>query len=85
MPTHAYELFPVVVLIGTLYVLAHLAEQLGVHRDARLGPFAAPRRRSRWRRSAWRSWSLTFVIGEWVAPWSEEQAQKVQAARDELA
>ena len=25
MPTHAYELFPVVVLIGTLYVLAHLA------------------------------------------------------------
>jgi lipopolysaccharide export system permease protein len=25
MPAHAYELFPVVVLIGTLYVLAHLA------------------------------------------------------------
>jgi len=25
VPAHAYELFPVVVLIGTLYVLAHLA------------------------------------------------------------
>src|SRR5262252_2444224 len=24
-PAHAYELFPIVVLIGTLYVLAHLA------------------------------------------------------------
>ncbi|HYT48382.1 MAG TPA: LptF/LptG family permease, partial [Burkholderiales bacterium] len=24
IPAHAYELFPVVVLIGTLYVLAHL-------------------------------------------------------------
>src|SRR5690606_21820056 len=25
LPTHAYELFPIVVLIGTLYVLSHLA------------------------------------------------------------
>jgi lipopolysaccharide export system permease protein len=77
MPTHAYELFPVVVLIGTLYVLAHLASnsEYTVMRASGLSP----------RRAALALGKiglafvvLTFVIGEWVAPWSEEQAQKVK-------
>src|SRR5687768_2438389 len=77
MPTHAYELFPVVVLIGTLYVLAHLASnsEYTVMRASGLSP----------RRAAvilakigLAFVVLTFVIGEWVAPWSEEQAQKVK-------
>jgi lipopolysaccharide export system permease protein len=76
-PTHAYELFPVVVLIGTLYVLAHLASnsEYTVMRASGLSP----------RRAALVLGKiglafvvLTFVIGEWVAPWAEEQAQKVK-------
>jgi lipopolysaccharide export system permease protein len=77
MPTHAYELFPVVVLIGTLYVMAHLASnsEYTVMRASGLSP----------RRAGLTLVKvglpfvvLTFVIGEWVAPWSEEQAQKVK-------
>jgi lipopolysaccharide export system permease protein len=77
VPTHAYELFPVVVLIGTLYVLAHLASnsEYTVMRASGLSP----------RRAAYALAKiglafvvLTFVIGEWVAPWAEEQAQKVK-------
>ena len=76
-PTHAYELFPVVVLIGTLYVMAHLASnsEYTVMRASGLSP----------RRAGLTLVKvglpfvvLTFVIGEWVAPWSEEQAQKVK-------
>jgi lipopolysaccharide export system permease protein len=67
----------VVVLIGTLYVLAHLASnsEYTVMRASGLSP----------RRAAFVLAKiglafvvLTFVIGEWVAPWSEEQAQKVK-------
>ena len=77
MPAHAYELFPVVVLIGTLYVLAHLASnsEYTVMRASGLSP----------RRAALTLGKiglvfvlLTFAIGEWIAPWSEEQAQKVK-------
>jgi lipopolysaccharide export system permease protein len=76
-PTHAYELFPVVVLIGTLYVLSHLASnsEYTVMRASGLSP----------RRAALTLGKiglafvvLTFVIGEWIAPWAEEQAQKVK-------
>src|SRR5262245_21296200 len=77
MPTHAYELFPVVVLIGTLYVMAHLASnsEFTVMRASGLSP----------RRAGYLLVKigiafvvLTFVIGEWGAPWAEEQAQKVK-------
>jgi lipopolysaccharide export system permease protein len=77
LPTHAHELFPVVVLIGTLYVLAHLASnsEYTVMRASGLSP----------RRAALALAKigivfvvLTFVIGEWVSPWAEEQAQKVK-------
>ena len=77
VPTHAYELFPVVVLIGTLYVMAHLASnsEYTVMRASGLSP----------RRAGLTLVKiglpfvvLTFVIGEWVSPWSEEQAQKVK-------
>ena len=40
IPAHAYELFPVAVLIGTLYVLAHLASnsEYTVMRSSGLSP-----------------------------------------------
>ena len=77
LPTHAYELLPVAVLIGTLYVLAHLASnsEYTVMRVSGLSPGRA-------------GWTLvkiglvfvfaTFIIGEWVAPNAEEAAQKVR-------
>ena len=77
MPTHAYELFPVVVLIGTLYVLAHLASnsEYTVMRASGL----SPRRAGLILAKVGIAFVvLTFVIGEWVAPWAEEQAQKVK-------
>jgi lipopolysaccharide export system permease protein len=76
-PTHAYELFPVAVLIGTLYVLAQLANnsEFTVMRAAGMSPGRA-------------GWMLgkvgllfaaaTFAIGEWVAPAAEEAAQQLR-------
>ena len=77
MPTHAYELFPVVVLIGTLYVLAHLASnsEYTVMRASGLSPRRAAGMLAK---IGLAFVVLTFVIGEWVAPWAEEQAQKVK-------
>jgi lipopolysaccharide export system permease protein len=76
-PAHAYELFPIVVLIGTLYVLAQFASnsEFTVMRGSGLSPGLA-------------GLTLvkvglvfvvaTFVIGEWLAPYTEEAAQKLR-------
>jgi lipopolysaccharide export system permease protein len=77
IPTHAYELFPVAVLIGTLYVLAHLASnsEYTVMRASGLSPRRAGAVLAK---IGLAFVVLTFVIGEWVSPWAEEQAQKVK-------
>jgi lipopolysaccharide export system permease protein len=76
-PAHAYELFPIVVLIGTLYVLAHLASnsEYTVMRGSGLSP----------QHAAYTLFKigmafvvLTFLIGEWIAPLAEEAAQKAK-------
>src|SRR6185312_2595044 len=77
LPTHAYELLPVVVLIGTLYVLAHLASnsEYTVMRASGLSP----------RRAGLILGKiglvfvvLTFVVGVWVSPGAKEAAQKIK-------
>ncbi|HEX9395712.1 MAG TPA: LPS export ABC transporter permease LptG [Burkholderiales bacterium] len=77
IPAHAYELFPVVVLIGTLYVLSHLANnsEYTVMRASGLSPARAA--------AALGKIGLlfavaTFVIGEWGAPIAEETGQKIR-------
>jgi lipopolysaccharide export system permease protein len=77
VPAHAYELFPIVVLIGTLYILSHMASnsEYTVMRGSGFSPARA-------------GWTLakigtaflvaTFVIGEWIAPHAEEAAQKIR-------
>ena len=77
MPTHAYELFPVTVLIGTLYVLAHLASnsEFTVMRAAGLTPAQAGRMLVR---IGGAFVIATFVIGEWVAPGAEQAAQALR-------
>jgi lipopolysaccharide export system permease protein len=76
-PTHAYELFPVVVLIGTLYVLAHLASnsEFTVMRVSGLSPLQAGAVLAR---IALAFAAATFVLGEWVAPLAEEAAKKLK-------
>ena len=76
-PTHAYELMPVAVLIGTMYVLAHLANnsEFTVMRAAGMSPRQAS---AMLLRMGLAFAAATFVIGEWVAPAAEEAAQQVR-------
>jgi lipopolysaccharide export system permease protein len=76
-PAHAYELLPIAVLIGTLYVLGQFAanSEYTVMRGSGLSPA----------RAAWALCKIglafvvvTFMVGEWVAPYAEETAQKVK-------
>lgn len=77
LPAHAYELMPVAVLIGTLYVLAHLSSnsEYTVMRTAGLSPARAGIL------LAWIGLPFvvaTFVIGEWIAPYADAAAQTVR-------
>ena len=76
-PTNAYELFPIAVLIGTLYVLAHLASnsEYTVMRASGLSPGRAALVLGK---VGLAFVAATFIVGEWVAPAAEEQAQKVK-------
>jgi lipopolysaccharide export system permease protein len=77
LPAHAYELFPVVVLIGTLYVLAHLASnsEFTVMRGSGLSPRGAGLALAK---VGMIFVLATFVVGEWVAPAADEAAQKLR-------
>jgi lipopolysaccharide export system permease protein len=77
VPGHAYELFPVAVLIGTLYVLAHLSSnsEYTVMRASGLSPGRASLALSK---VGLVFVALTFVTGEWIAPFAEEAAQQVR-------
>jgi lipopolysaccharide export system permease protein len=77
VPAHAYELLPVAVLIGTLYVLAHLSSnsEYTVMRAAGLSPQHAG---ALLLRIGVPFVVVTFAIGEWISPFTEEMAQKVR-------
>ncbi len=77
-PAHLYELMPIAVLIGTIYALARLAQtsQYTILRTGGLGPG----------RALWLLTSLalifgafTFVVGDYVAPFSERVANQLRA------
>ena len=77
VPGHTYELLPIAVLIGTLYVLAHLSSnsEYTVMRAAGLSPSRAGYALAK---VGLVFAALTFVIGEWVAPQTEQAAQQVR-------
>jgi lipopolysaccharide export system permease protein len=77
MPAHAYELFPVAVLIGTLYVLGQFAanSEYTVMRASGLSPARAALALGK---IGVGFVVATFIIGEWLAPHAEETAQKVK-------
>ncbi len=77
VPAHAYELFPVVVLIGTLYVLSQLASnsEYTVMRAAGFSPRDAGRTLVK---IGLLFVAATFLLGEWIAPISEQAAQTLK-------
>jgi len=78
-PGHLYELMPIAVLIGTIYALARLAQssQYTILRTGGLGPG----------RALWLLTSLalvfgtfSFVVGDYVAPYTERLASQLRAS-----
>ena len=78
VPTHIYELLPISVLIGAIFVMARLAQssEFTILRTGGLGP--------------WRALGslcqlgllfvlVTFVFGDYISPWSDRQAQLLRA------
>ncbi len=77
LPSHIYELFPIAVLIGTLYVLSHLAanSEYTVMRGSGLSPRAAGMVLLR---IGIVFVVLTFLIGEFLAPTAERAAKQLK-------
>lgn len=78
IPNHLYELLPITVLIGTIFVMARLAQssEFTIMRTSGLGP--------------WRALRtllvlglgfvvLTFAMGDYVAPFSERASELLRA------
>ncbi|MDO8698896.1 MAG: LptF/LptG family permease, partial [Rhodoferax sp.] len=78
IPSHVYELLPITVLIGTIFVMARLAQssEFTILRTSGLGP--------------WRALQIlvllglgfvffTFAIGDYVAPMADKTAQLLKS------
>jgi lipopolysaccharide export system permease protein len=77
LPGHVYELFPIAVLIGTLYALSQLAanSEFTVMRVSGLSPYAAG---AALVRIGAIFVVLTFAFGELVTPFAERAAQQMR-------
>ena len=78
VPNHMYELLPITVLIGTIYVMTRLAQssEFTILRTSGLGPWRALRMLL----IAGATLALlTFVIGDYLAPWADRTAQLLKA------
>jgi lipopolysaccharide export system permease protein len=78
IPSHLYELLPISVLIGSIFVMARFAQssEFTILRTGGLGP--------------WRALgtlfqlgllfvTITFIFGDYISPWSDRQAQLLKA------
>lgn len=79
IPGHIYELFPIGVLIGTLYVLSTLAanSEFTVMRTAGFSPFQAGATLTR---IGLVFVGLTLLVGEALTPFAERAAQQLRLA-----
>ena len=77
-PTRVYELLPMAVLIGTVWVLARLAHssEFTILRTSGLGPWRALR--TLLGLGAFFV-VMTFAMGDYFAPWAGQQAQLLKA------
>ena len=78
MPAHVYELMPITVLIGTIFVMSRLAQssEFTILRTSGLGPWRALR--------TLLSLGLvfvlfTFAVGDYLAPLADKTAQMLKA------
>jgi lipopolysaccharide export system permease protein len=78
MPSHLYELLPITVLIGTIFVMARLAQssEFTILRTSGLGPWRALRTLSM---LGMFFVLFTFAIGDYVAPLADKTAQLLKA------
>ncbi len=77
-PGHLYELMPIAVLIGTIYALARLAQssEYTILRTGGLGPGRAL---SLLAQLGLMFAVVTYVTGDWIAPYSEREATELLA------
>ena len=78
IPNHLYELLPITVLIGCIYVMARLAQssEYTILRTSGLGPALALKTLLL---LGGFFVVLTFLLGDYVAPWSDRSAQLLKA------
>ncbi|HMN20505.1 MAG TPA: LPS export ABC transporter permease LptG [Ottowia sp.] len=78
VPNHLYELLPIAVLIGTIYVMARLAEssEYTILRTSGLGPLQALRTLLA---LGLAFVVLTFAVGDYLAPAANQAAKNLQA------
>jgi lipopolysaccharide export system permease protein len=78
IPTHLYELLPISLLIGSIYVMARLAQssEFTVLRTGGLGPWRALRTLLA---LGLPFVLLTFALGDYVSPWAEKTSQRLKA------
>ena len=81
MPNHLYELLPIAVLIGTIFVMARLAQssEYTILRTSGLGPWRALRALLV---LGLGFTILTFATGDYLAPLSSRTAQLLKARMD---
>lgn len=77
LPNHLYELLPITVLIGTIFVMARLAQssEFTIMRTSGMGPWRALRTLLA---LGGVFALLTFAVGDYLAPLSERVAQRVK-------
>lgn len=80
LPSHLYELLPITVLIGTIFVMARLAQssEFTIMRTSGMGPWMALRTLLV---LGLGFVVLTFAVGDYIAPAAERLAQTVKAAQ----
>ena len=81
LPSHLYELMPIAVLIGTIFVMARFAQssEYTILRTSGLGPWRALRALLV---LGFGFTMLTFVTGDYLAPASDRTAQLLRARMD---
>lgn len=77
-PSHVYELLPITVLIGTIFVMARFAQssEFTILRTSGLGPWRALRTLG----LLGLAFTLfTFAVGDYIAPFADKTAQRLRA------
>ena len=78
VPSHLYDLLPISVLIGTIFVMARLAQssEYTILRTGGLGPGRAL---GLLLQLGWVFVLLTVLLGDYAAPWAEQQGLLLKA------